>query len=103
MPARLGKSQVDVGLFAGDQQQLRVRQPPAFVEHRLHFLEPDRARVLGVAVTVKFGQMNHLHPHVLEHPDEVGRGARRTARFLLEGRHGDGHVEMAGERVVAGK
>ena len=54
-----------------------------------------------MAVAVELGEVDHVHAHVLEHPDEIGRRAGLARGLLLERGHGDRHVPVAGERVVA--
>ena len=101
MPAGRGQAEVDVGLLAGDQEQLVVGEPAALVEHRLHLGKPERAGIAGMAVAVELGQVDHVHAHVLEHPHEVGRRAGHAPGLLVEGGHGDRHVKVAGEGVIA--
>ena len=56
---------------------------------------------LRMAVAVELGQMDDLDAQPLEHPDEVGSGRRGPACFRLMRRLGDGHVPVAGHRVIA--
>ena len=101
--AGVGEAEGDIGLLAGEEQERVVREPPAFVEHRLHFGQPERTGVLGMAVAVELGQVDDLDAHGLEHPDEVGRRPRAALGLLLHRGHGRRHVPVARELVMAGE
>ena len=101
--ARSSRAQAGIRLFAGQEQHLAVGEPLAFGEHRFHFGEAQRARILGVAVAVKLGQVHDLNAHLFEHRDQVGSGPWSRVCLFLERRHGGCHVPVRGHRVIAGE
>ena len=104
IPARFPGSEVEVGLLAGDQEELVVGESTAFLEHRRHLGEPERARVVGVSVAVELGDVDGVDPEPLEDLDEVGDRRRVDLRGLLLHRlDGERHVPVARKRLVAGK
>ena len=74
VPAGLPGAEVEVGLLAGDQQELVVGEPAAFLEHRGQLGQAERAGVVGVAVAVELGDVDGLDAQPLEDADEVGDG-----------------------------
>ncbi len=97
-----GLAQVDVGLLAGQDQDLAVGEALALVEHRLHLGQAQRAGVLGMAVAVELGEMDDLHAHAFEHArSKSGIDPWLSPALFLERRHRGRHVPVAGQRVIA--
>src|SRR4051794_17546356 len=55
--ARLAHAEVDVGLLAGQEQEVVVGEPAALVEHGPKLGQAQRAGVLRVAVAVELGEV----------------------------------------------
>jgi len=93
-----------VAFFAGNEQQIVVGPPAAFVEHGFHFGQAERAGVFGMAVAVKLALMNEIDAELLHDADVFRRFLPLDALLLLfQGMHGGGHVVVAGEGFVAGE
>ena len=98
------RAEVEVGLLAGDQQELVIGEPAALGEHGGQLGQADRAGVVGVAVAVELGDVDGVDAQPLEDADEVGDGRGvDPGGPLLHRLDGERHVPVAGEGLVAGQ
>src|SRR5262245_9972321 len=90
------EAQKVVSFLARNEQQIFVRPAAAFVEHRLHLGQPQRPRVLRMAVAVKLGQMDQIYAHRLEYTEVIWwLPALESLRPLVHRVHSNRHVVVA--------